>query len=1003
MKLSDLIKDCPGILPGTESASTLAGAINDPDIVAITSDSRQVKTGSLFIAVKGLKSDGHEYINQAIEQGATAVIAQKNPGSQKNVILVQNSRQCMAIVAANFYNHPSDDLTLVGITGTNGKTTITWILESIFVAAGFNTGVIGTVNIRYNGQSVDNPMTTPDAIELQNILHQMKTAGVTHVIMEVSSHGLDLNRVDKCQFNVGVFTNLTQDHLDYHQDMEDYFECKKQLFTRFLGPKSAKNGIAVLNIDDQKGNELFNTLEYKCLGVSTIQLTDIHSKNITDDIQSLSGTLCLPSGSFDFSSALTGRFNLENILCAAGAAHALAIVPDSIKTGIQACQLIPGRLEKINSPIDRHLFVDYAHTPDALESILTTLKQRAPKRLITVFGCGGDRDKTKRPLMGNIAGKFSDIAIVTSDNPRTEDPEIIINDILAGMTDFQQLVRTKIESYPFKTGYLVEVDRKIAIERAVFISKPGDVIVVAGKGHETYQVTSSGTIHFNDSKELEIAALSFNDQFAPIDWTIQDLSTALGVEPMGGSYAQDQRFSRIGTDSRTIENNQVFLALKGDNFNGHSFVNNLIEQGVTGFIVQKGFTQSLDEGFTKCAIENALLIFEVADTLIALGQLARYQRLRSKVKLVALTGSSGKTTTRKIIEEIFKTRFHTHATLKNFNNEIGVPLTLLNLSYNHEWAIIEMGMNHPGEISRLSQIAMPDVAVITNTASVHLEGLGSVENVARAKAEIFDGIQKNSTAILFAQDQRKEILEPIARRNDQIDKILFFGSGPDAMVQAKDIRTQNGSTRFTALFENQEYPVQINSPARFMVDNCLAAICVARTAGIDIQCIQRGIASFKPAPGRMNIYPLCDCVQIIDDAYNANPASVDQALRTLSSVSENKENDSIAILGDMLELGPQSDQLHYQIGQTAAVLGINRLFLFGTHVEQIQKGAIKEGFPKQNILWASKDKIVQTVLKGLKPNTWILIKGSRGMAMETVIKGLKDNINSQLLRGYDGK
>ncbi|MFH2057311.1 MAG: UDP-N-acetylmuramoyl-L-alanyl-D-glutamate--2,6-diaminopimelate ligase [Pseudomonadota bacterium] len=999
MKLSDLIKDCPGILSAIDSASTLAGTINDPDIGAITSDSRQVKNGSLFIAIKGLNADGHEYINQAIEQGAAAIIAQENPGPHKNVILVENSRQCMATVAANFYEHPSKDLTLVGITGTNGKTTITWILESIFAAAGFNTGVIGTVNIRYNGQSVDTPMTTPDAIELQNILHQMKTAGVTHVIMEVSSHALDLNRVDQCQFNVGVFTNLTQDHLDYHQDMEDYFECKKQLFTRFLGPKTSKNGIAVINIDDTKGNDLFNTLECKRLGVSTIQSADVHSKNITDDIEGLSGTLSLPSGSFYFASALTGRFNLENILCAAGAAHALAIVPDNIKSGIQACQLIPGRLEKINNPIDRHFFVDYAHTPGALESILTMLKQRAPKRLITVFGCGGDRDKTKRPLMGKIAGQFSDIAIVTSDNPRTEDPKIIINDILGGLTDFEQLVTNQIESNPFKTGYLVEVDRKKAIKRAVFISKPDDIIVVAGKGHETYQITNSGTIHFNDSKELEMAALSFNDRFAPIDWTIQDLTTALGVEPLGGSYAQDQRFSHIGTDSRTIKNNQVFLALKGDNFNGHSFINNLIEQGVTGFIVQKGFTQSLDKGLTKRATQNALLIFEVADTLIALGQLARYQRLRSKVKLVALTGSSGKTTTRKIIEEIFKTRFHTHATLKNFNNEIGVPLTLLNLSCNHEWAIIEMGMNHAGEISRLSQIAMPDIAMITNTASVHLEGLGSVENVAKAKAEIFDGIQKNSTAILFAQDQRKEILEPIARQNDQIDQVLFFGSGPDARVQAKEIRTQNGSTRFTALFENQEYPVQINSPARFMVNNCLAAICVARTAGIDIHCIQRGIASFKPAPGRMNIYPLCDRVQIIDDTYNANPASVEQALRTLSSVSESKKNDSIAILGDMLELGLQSDQLHYQIGQTVAALGINRLFLFGTQVEQIKKGAVKEGFPKENILWADKEQIVQTVLKGLKPNTWILVKGSRGMAMETVIKGLKDNINSQLLRG----
>ncbi len=435
MKLSLLLK--------TASAGAFVLQKNpnafDPDILSIASDSRQVRPGSLFIAVRGFKADGHDYMDQAVKNGAAAVIAEENPKNRDHVVLVDNSRKAMAAVAAEFYGQPSKDLVLAGVTGTNGKTTTTWILESIFKSAGFNTGVIGTVNIRYNGKVFDNPVTTPDSIDLQKTLFEMKNAGVTHVIMEVSSHGLDLNRVDFCQFDAGIFTNLTQDHLDFHKNLEDYFECKKRFFTEFLGTKGKNNAPAILNIDDEKGALLFDTLECKKISISTTKKADIYSRDIMDDIEGISGILFLQEKPVRFASALTGRFNLENILCAAGAAHALGISPDIIKKGIENCRAIPGRLEKIDHPIDRFMFADYAHTPDALESILTTLKARAPKRVITVFGCGGDRDRSKRPLMGKIACEHSNIALVSSDNPRTENPDAIIKDILEGITGFEKL------------------------------------------------------------------------------------------------------------------------------------------------------------------------------------------------------------------------------------------------------------------------------------------------------------------------------------------------------------------------------------------------------------------------------------------------------------------------------------------------------------------------------------------------------------------------------------
>lgn len=983
MKLSLLLKAC-----GIDLPSFLRdGKTHDPDILSLASDSRSVRPGSLFIAVEGIQADGHEYMDQAVKKGASAVIAQRNPGNLSSVILVDHSRKAMAGLAAAFYGNPSENLTLVGVTGTNGKTTTTWILEGIFRAAGFNTGVIGTVNIHYNGKSFGTPVTTPDSIDLQKTLAEMKAAGVTHVVMEVSSHGIDLNRVDFCRFDAGIFTNLTQDHLDYHKNLEDYFQCKQRFFSEFLGAKGKNNAPAVLNIDDEKGEVLFNSLDCRKISISTKKKAAIYTRDIRDDINGLSGTLCFGGTTVQFSSALTGRFNLENILCAAGAARALGIEPETIQKGIEACRSVPGRLEKVDNPMDRFMFVDYAHTPDALESILTTLKARAPKRLITVFGCGGDRDRSKRPLMGRIACEYSDIAVATSDNPRTEDPEAIVRDILEGMTGTERLTHEDPLVNPFKKGFLVETDRKKALALAVRISKPKDIIVAAGKGHETYQITNKGTIHFDDKEELQKAAHEFNEPFKPIPWLVEDLAKALEKTLEFSTPDEGFSFSGISTDSRTIKETEVFLALKGDRFDGHAFVPTLIEKGIKGFITQYPFYADLSPVLKKEWRQKDLIFFETNSTLTALGDLARYQRLRSKVKVLAVTGSSGKTTTRKLLEDIFATRFHTHATLGNLNNEIGLPLTLLKLSTAHEWAIVEMGMNHPGEISRLSRMALPDMAVITNTAPVHLEGLGSVENVALAKAEIFDGIRANGTAILFADDPRRGILEAKTREKASINKILFFGAAGDAHIQAANIRVLESRTEFTAKMGKTENEFLVPSPAPFMVDNCLCAILAAASAGIDINTIQKGIAAFTPVSGRMNIYRLSNTLTLMDDTYNANPASVEKALHTLCRVSG--PDNSIAVLGDMLELGDSSPDLHRQMGRTVAELGIKHLFVFGTQAGHFIEGAREKGFPEEGIFQGTKPEIAEKILEQTVTKTWVLIKGSRGMAMETVIQDLK--------------
>ncbi len=991
MKLSDLIKASSPF--GADPFGP--GLTGEEQITSITSDSRKVVNGGLFIAVKGLAADGHNFIEQALKNGATAVVAQQNPENHDKVILTSDSRLSIASIAAAFYGHPSRDLTLMGITGTNGKTSITYLLESILTAAGFSTGIIGTVNIRYNGQTHDTNVTTPDSIDLQKTLHDMKKAGVTHVVMEVSSHGLDLHRVDSCNFNAGIFTNLTQDHLDYHQDMEEYFACKKRFFTHLLNPQASQDSApAIINIDDPYGKALFDELSENTLSISTRQKADLVATHIVDDIHGLKFSCALESGSIEVTSALTGTFNLENILCAMGAARALGVDNTAILKGIKNCRVIPGRLEQVPNTIDRYIFVDYAHTPDALDSILTALKLRAPKRLICVFGCGGDRDRTKRPQMGQIACQHSDVAIVTSDNPRTEDPDRIINDILDGLGRYTQLNEDDLYQHPLKKGYTIEASREKALEKAVLISKPRDIIVAAGKGHETYQITNAGTIHFDDTEELDKAAKNLAHSFAPTTWTIADFEAALGCDAIYTGNPLDSVFTGISTDSRSIDSQMAFVALKGDIFDGHTFVEGLITKGITTFIINKAFWDSLDK---KSISQKNLVFFVCDDTLTALGKLGRFQRERTDVKVLAITGSSGKTTTRRICEDIFSVRYHTHATSGNLNNEIGVPLTLLKLSAAHEWAVIEMGMNHPGEIARLTRIARPDIAMVLNTAGVHLEGLGSVENVAKAKAEIYEGINKGGTAILPANDPRCSILETNARKNSHIKEFLFFGQGDKTDLKAEEVKSHETGIAFTARIDETQQEFSINSPGRFMADNCLAAILAARCADITIPQIKTGLHSFSPVPGRMNISRLTEQITLMDDTYNANPASVGKAIETLANIS--KADQSVAVLGDMLELGDSSDQLHWEIGQKVALSGISYLFVYGKQVRYLIEGALEKGFKLENIFHGEKPDIAKQVIDVCQSRSWVLVKGSRGMAMETTIETIKQLAAAGTQRG----
>ncbi len=484
--------------------------LEDQIIESIHYDSRSVKPGGLFVAIQGLRADGHTYIDDAIKKGAVAVVTEKACSGPvlANVVQVENTRRALDAISSAFYGDPSSELFVIGITGTNGKTTTAHLVEAILNAGRLNVGVIGTINYRFGGQTFASPVTTPESLDLMRILRQMADSGVTHVILEVSSHALDLDRVASCMFDVGVFTNLSRDHLDYHGDMETYWQCKKRLCLGCLESGSEQAQVAaVINWDDIKGKELASEVSVRCLRVGFSEGCHVRAENIHVTIGGTSGRVETPEGSFDFTSSLVGRYNVYNILAATGVATAMGLPVAVIKKGIENLQGVPGRLEPVANKLGLSVFVDYAHTPDALQNVLTALKGLTPGRLITIFGCGGDRDRDKRPMMGAAAGRLSDLSVLTSDNPRTEAPEAILSEIMAGTAAVRERryePQELVKGFDMP-GYSIEPDRRHAIALGLGTARSGDTILIAGKGHETCQIIGGTTIPFDDRTEARRA------------------------------------------------------------------------------------------------------------------------------------------------------------------------------------------------------------------------------------------------------------------------------------------------------------------------------------------------------------------------------------------------------------------------------------------------------------------------------------------------------------------
>lgn len=486
------------------------------EITGLSYDSRKTQSGDVFFAVSGQSLDGHDFMDEACKRGAAAIVVERErvrPASA-TVVRVNSVRRTMGLWSSHFHGEPSGRMTVVGVTGTNGKTTVSYLVESILQAAGLNVGVIGTVSYRYCGREIPSHHTTPESPDLQALLAHMAGAGVNAIAMEVSSHALVQERVRGVNFDVAVFTNLSRDHLDYHRNMDEYFLAKRRLFADHLKNSAKAKKAAVIYGDDERGRELAVELHDDRLDMWTYGQSprwDTHPIDIESDVTGLRGTLRLRGDSLSFSSRLIGAANLQNIMAGASVGWALGLPPGAVSKGIEQMESVPGRLEKVPNELGVSVLVDYAHTPDALEKVLRAVRPLTRGRLLTVFGCGGDRDRGKRPLMGELAARLSDVLVLTSDNPRTEDPLRILAEIEAGVQR-SGLKQFRVSGFGFRVsetgpgnvppsadrGYCIEEDRRKAIRMALSLARPGDLVLIAGKGHEDYQILGAKRVPFDD-------------------------------------------------------------------------------------------------------------------------------------------------------------------------------------------------------------------------------------------------------------------------------------------------------------------------------------------------------------------------------------------------------------------------------------------------------------------------------------------------------------------------
>ncbi|MEM8541326.1 MAG: UDP-N-acetylmuramoyl-L-alanyl-D-glutamate--2,6-diaminopimelate ligase [Pseudomonadota bacterium] len=929
------------------------------EVTGVNSDSREVSPGEIFVALQGVNTNGAQYAISAVEIGARLVICGPDAAlGELNVpvLHVPDPHRTLALLAAAFYGPQPE--TIVAVTGTAGKTSVAAFVRQIYAFAGHSAASIGTTGIERPAGHISGSLTTPDPVVLHVEMRNLSAEGVTHVAMEASSHGLTQRRLDGVKLAAAAFTNLGRDHMDYHPTVEDYLSAKMRLFDTLMDAGKP----AIIFADDPYSDAAIEAARGAGLNVLTVGRRGefLTLKRVEHERHRQIAEIECTGSLYRVVLPLAGDFQIANALVAAGLCIATGVEPSKALAALQELQGAPGRLEHVDTTGNGALvYVDYAHKPEALEQVLLSVRPFTTSKVVVVFGCGGDRDPGKRPIMGEIASRLADIVYVTDDNPRTEDAASIRSAIMEAALD------------------AVEIgDRREAIRTAISLLEPGDTLVIAGKGHETGQ-TVNGVVHpFSDHVEARAAVTEVGPSAILPLWTGQEMVEAMHARPFHG---MPEEVTGISIDSRTLKPGDAFFAIKGENMDGHNYTTAAAAAGASVLVVNEAKLPSLGR------LTVPLMV--VDDVLVALEKLGRAARKRSKAKIIAVTGSAGKTTTKDTLAHVLAECGKVHASKASFNNHWGVPLTLARMHQDTEYGVFEIGMNHAGEITPLVDMVRPHIAMVTLVAAAHMGHFKSLDDIARAKAEIFSGLVKGGVSVINRDDKRFKLLSDMATSHG-VKKICGYGANRLSDVVLRSAEYGPDSSQVDVKVFGKEYSFELGLPGKHVVQNTLGVLGACALVGADLEVVTEALASLEASTGRGQRYKLAagtGSFTLIDESYNANPASMEVGIEMLANTATSGKGRRIAVLGDMLEMGKFSSKLHAELVEPLERHKISEVYMAGPEMAHLKTALPRE---IKGHYFDDADALKAQFLKVPTAGDVVMIKSSNGIGFSKIVKAL---------------
>ena len=903
-------------------------------VKGLATNSKKIKKGFIFFAIKGHKLNGEKYIIDAIKKGACLIICSskcKFTHKKIPVFKTSNIRYFLSKVSAKFYKIKPKNI--IAVTGTNGKTSVADLFYQILSINKVPVASIGTLGIKYNKRLIKSDLTTPDTISLHQSLERIKSKKIDNVIIEASSHGLHQQRLDHLNMNAGIFTNFSQDHLDYHKTMSSYLKAKMLLFNRVLSKK--KKIISDESIKEYK----------KLVKISKdrkLYLTGIKKiKKKIENIRQLKDLSDLQKKNLSMAVAAAKLCNLKDIK-----------IFDSLKK----IKDVNGRLELVKIfPNNIKVYVDFAHTPDALLKVIKLLKRKHGENISLVFGCGGERDFKKRSIMGKIASLNCKKIYVTDDNPRNENPNKIRKDIIKSIKNRNC----------FNIG-----NRSNAIKTSIQRAEPNEIILVAGKGHETEQIYKSKIFSVSDKQLIKKINLKLKKNSKR---EINLLQNKTIIRDISGNK-KIENFDGISIDSRTVKKNNLFVTVKGKNHNGIKFISDALKKGARYIVSSKSSKKYLNK------------IIKVEDEIKFLNNYASMKRGYTTAKIFAITGSAGKTSLKDLTKNLLQIFGETLSSPRSYNNQFGVPLSMSQLSTRHKYGVFEVGMSKAGEINKLTKLIRPHVGIITNIGEAHIENFKNLKGIADAKGEIINNIQDQGALILNRDDKYFHYLKEKALKKDL--KIISFGMRKNSDVYPLKITKKNNKTIFAIQVKDQIFNLEAKNINTY---NILSSLALLSHLKLDLNKATKYFKGYEPSEGRGKIHNIKRYrknFKLVDESYNANPLSVKSAIKNFNSIKKHKFKKYL-ILGDMLELGRKSNFFHKKLSKVINNSDIDKVFIKGDKTIVTYKNIIKK---KRGNIFQREEDVDLTLNNIIDNNDYLMIKGSNAT-------GLND-LSKRIIKGF---